>query len=241
MSLLSLEELTNKALLQCSSNNGDFIYRDTPTNDASPPGAERCCILIANSANNLDVEVAEQASWADERNDENWLRYKLDDSRTETELDDEPCCHIYVNIKNALVKEDKNSKINIQAIKNKENNDLVLLEKKIQREIKDEEFVCDFDKCGKVFTKNWRLRRHRKRHETKSALCVCDICNKEYKFQEGLTRHKKVIHEKEYPYQCNFCEKSFAHRNSKLIHERKVHMDQFLYRCTVLSKRLAKI
>ena len=54
------------------------------------------------------------------------------------------------------------------------------------------EYLVNFqcNKCGKVFTKKWLLKRH-KRDESE---CVCDKCDKVWCNSRDLQKHRHSVH-----------------------------------------------
>lgn len=100
-----------------------------------------------------------------------------------------------------------------------------------------EERTYDCDICGKQFSHNDRLRRHRKIHTTEKPY-KCDICGKGFKEKCNL-KHHRYIHTGEKPYKCDTCGKSFNQRSSLKTHQ-KVHTGEKPFKCELCDKPFAQ-
>lgn len=100
-----------------------------------------------------------------------------------------------------------------------------------------DERTYDCDICGKQFSHNDRLRRHRKIHTTEKPY-KCDICGKGFKEKCNL-KHHRYIHTGEKPYKCETCGKSFNQRSSLKTHQ-KVHTGEKPFRCELCEKPFAQ-
>lgn len=100
-----------------------------------------------------------------------------------------------------------------------------------------EERTYDCDICGKQFSHNDRLRRHRKIHTTEKPY-KCDICGKGFKEKCNL-KHHRYIHTGEKPYKCETCGKSFNQRSSLKTHQ-KVHTGEKPFKCELCDKPFAQ-
>ncbi|KAH3875494.1 hypothetical protein DPMN_038761, partial [Dreissena polymorpha] len=99
----------------------------------------------------------------------------------------------------------------------------------------DRTFDCEI--CGKQFSHNDRLRRHRKIH-TSDKPYKCDICGKGFKEKCNL-KHHRFIHTGEKPYKCDTCGKSFNQRSSLKTHQ-KVHTGEKPFKCELCDKPFAQ-
>ncbi|WAR29089.1 ZNF22-like protein, partial [Mya arenaria] len=99
----------------------------------------------------------------------------------------------------------------------------------------DRTYDCEI--CGKQFSHNDRLRRHRKIHTTDKPY-KCDICGKGFKEKCNL-KHHRFIHTGEKPYKCDTCGKSFNQRSSLKTHQ-KVHTGEKPFKCELCEKPFAQ-
>ncbi|XP_045184941.2 zinc finger protein sens-like isoform X2 [Mercenaria mercenaria] len=100
-----------------------------------------------------------------------------------------------------------------------------------------EDRTYDCEICGKQFSHNDRLRRHRKIHTAEKPY-KCDICGKGFKEKCNL-KHHRFIHTGEKPYKCETCGKSFNQRSSLKTHQ-KVHTGEKPFRCELCEKPFAQ-
>lgn len=100
-----------------------------------------------------------------------------------------------------------------------------------------EDRTYDCEICGKQFSHNDRLRRHRKIHTAEKPY-KCDICGKGFKEKCNL-KHHRFIHTGEKPYKCETCGKSFNQRSSLKTHQ-KVHTGEKPFRCELCDKPFAQ-
>ncbi|XP_076673557.1 zinc finger Y-chromosomal protein 1-like [Andrena cerasifolii] len=73
----------------------------------------------------------------------------------------------------------------------------------IRRHTNDYKFACEH--CGKRFKMEWDLKFHIGTHG--SSQHMCDICGKFYTSNYSLYKHRKVAHLNEYKFQCSVCNK----------------------------------
>lgn len=73
----------------------------------------------------------------------------------------------------------------------------------IRRHTDDYKFACEH--CGKRFKMEWDLKFHVGTHGTSQHMC--DICGKFYTSDYSLYKHRKVAHLNEYKFQCDVCNK----------------------------------
>ncbi|KAG7213198.1 hypothetical protein KM043_002512 [Ampulex compressa] len=73
----------------------------------------------------------------------------------------------------------------------------------IRRHTDDYKFACEH--CGKRFKMEWDLKFHIGTHG--SSQHMCDICGKFYTSNYSLYKHRKVAHLNDYKFQCTVCNK----------------------------------
>lgn len=73
----------------------------------------------------------------------------------------------------------------------------------IRKHTNDYKFSCEH--CGKQFKMEWDLKFHIGTHGTSQHMC--DICGKFYTSDYSLYKHRKVTHINEYKFQCAICNK----------------------------------
>ncbi|KAH3676254.1 hypothetical protein WICMUC_002131 [Wickerhamomyces mucosus] len=80
----------------------------------------------------------------------------------------------------------------------------------------DKLFICNYDGCGKTFTRRYNVRSHVQTHlSDRPFVCDHEDCNKAFVRQHDLTRHKK-IHE-EFAFRCE-CGKKFSRQDALFRH-----------------------
>lgn len=80
----------------------------------------------------------------------------------------------------------------------------------------DKTYVCNFEGCGKLFTRRYNVRSHVQTHlSDRPYICDVDGCNKAFVRQHDLTRHKK-IHE-DFEFKCP-CGKGFSRHDALYRH-----------------------
>lgn len=98
----------------------------------------------------------------------------------------------------------------------------------------DSRFNCQI--CGKTFSLQRLLNRHRKCHSNMKRY-LCTFCGKGFNDTFDLKRHTRT-HTGVRPYKCSQCEKSFTQRCSLESHKLKVHGIQHNY---AYKERRAKV
>ncbi|XP_076544813.1 uncharacterized protein LOC117601729 isoform X9 [Osmia lignaria lignaria] len=73
----------------------------------------------------------------------------------------------------------------------------------IRRHTDDYKFACEH--CGKRFKMEWDLKFHVGTHSNSQHMC--DVCGKFYTSNYSLYKHRKVAHLNEYKFQCTVCNK----------------------------------
>lgn len=79
-------------------------------------------------------------------------------------------------------------------------------------------FICDFNKCEKIFTTKYSLLRHTLTHSKKKAY-TCKECDKNFSIKQNLVEHE-FVHTGELPYVWNFngCSERFRQRGKLSLH-----------------------
>ncbi|XP_038072268.1 zinc finger protein 37-like [Patiria miniata] len=99
-----------------------------------------------------------------------------------------------------------------------------------KREHRERNFICE--ECGKGFTENQILQKHRKVHEMDRTgdRYKCQLCDKSYRFSQNLRSHM-LYHGGEKTFICDHCGKSFYTNNRLIIHS-AIHMKEKPYKCS---------
>ncbi|XP_047348505.1 zinc finger protein 37-like isoform X10 [Vespa velutina] len=87
----------------------------------------------------------------------------------------------------------------------------------IRRHTDDYKFACEH--CGKRFKMEWDLKFHIGTHS--SSRHMCDICGKFYTSDYSLYKHRKVAHLNEYNFQCDVCNKRLLTQENLNNHMRQ--------------------
>uniref|UniRef100_A0A7S0ZG01 C2H2-type domain-containing protein n=1 Tax=Timspurckia oligopyrenoides TaxID=708627 RepID=A0A7S0ZG01_9RHOD len=87
----------------------------------------------------------------------------------------------------------------------------------------NEKFRCD--KCNKVFTNGYNLRRHMNSVHSDGFHFVCGYtdCFKKFKLEANLKLHIKSVHLKQTQVECELCGSSFASLSNLNRHQREHH------------------
>lgn len=80
----------------------------------------------------------------------------------------------------------------------------------------DKTFICNYNGCGKLFTRRYNVRSHVQTHlSDRPFICEAPGCNKAFVRQHDLTRHKKI--HQELGFQCA-CKKKFGRHDALFRH-----------------------
>jgi metallothionein expression activator len=83
----------------------------------------------------------------------------------------------------------------------------------------DKTYICNFEDCGKLFTRRYNARSHVQTHlSDRPHICDYEHCNKSFVRQHDLTRHKKV--HTEFAHKCP-CGKRFSRHDALFRHRQR--------------------
>lgn len=80
-------------------------------------------------------------------------------------------------------------------------------------------YKCDFEGCGKSYTKKKSRDSHYKRHYN---VFKCDVCGISFNQKDSLVKHMRC-HSGDKPYQCPKCDKRFTQKYNMELHCKKIH------------------
>ncbi|XP_064495575.1 zinc finger protein 692-like [Pseudopipra pipra] len=105
--------------------------------------------------------------------------------------------------------------------------------KRIRKAAKREILLCDFEGCGKIFSKYQYLNHHQKYQHVhqKTFTCPEPSCGKSFNFKKHLKEHQK-LHSDQRDFICEFCAHSFCTNSNLLIH-RRIHNGEKPLQCEI--------
>jgi hypothetical protein len=97
----------------------------------------------------------------------------------------------------------------------------------------------DCDICGKTFSRQDVMKRHRLAHGGEKTF-VCGICSKAFMRADQLSEHQRV-HDGSRPYVCDFpgCDKSYTSSGNLVIHKRD-HSNERPYVCDLCDQSFTR-
>lgn len=78
-------------------------------------------------------------------------------------------------------------------------------------------FQCDFEGCGKLFSRSYNFKSHMETHDEKREYpfpCLETGCSKQFVRKTDLQRHHQSVHVKERNYKCDYCGRLFARKDT---------------------------
>lgn len=82
-------------------------------------------------------------------------------------------------------------------------------------------FQCDFEGCGKLFSRSYNFKSHMETHDEKREYpfpCLETGCSKQFVRKTDLQRHHQSVHIKERNYKCDYCGRLFARKDTLRRH-----------------------
>ncbi|XP_073542261.1 zinc finger protein 692-like isoform X2 [Phyllobates terribilis] len=98
-----------------------------------------------------------------------------------------------------------------------------ICKKRIRKATPQELLMCEYDDCGKIFSKRQYLNYHQKYQHMNQRTFRCSVteCGKTFNFKKHLKEHEKR-HSDQRDFICEFCARAFRSSSNLIIH-RRIH------------------